>query len=513
MKGLDIGRWIEPSDFKSVLEKLGGKAKPLVVCFDDLERSQIPIAEVASFINQFVEHGDAKVVILCNEDEISDAEKYRRIKEKTVGFTRQFKPDRKAVGRSILSRFYSDKDFKSFLESNADHILYAFEASGYDNFRILNNVVLLLQTAFHAFESVDEKINFEQLFAIVPFAIEYQAGAVSKDEVVRLVQGGAPAIMGAGYFGGEDSDQAASLFCNKYAVLRDNSFFQPSASLADLIVEGSISPKRLKAERDAARPDDSPLGKAIEQMDYRFVELEQSEFEQCRDLLLDALRNGEVLSFEKYVMIANSMSHAQFVGVIGVEDADLVGAFDAGARAIVQCDSRELNALVEKLDQTIAQNGSFLEVALLRLRDHISQRVVAMQREQLSAAIRRVDIYPESLAQLLADNEKAFSIGLTPIAPLLPAKEFANIFLRSPNASKARLGRCLEYRYNRKSPVIGADQTWISELSRLLEESVSDFPPGTIAHHLTAKAAAITRNLLFPEKPSSNTGVESPVNN
>ena len=63
--------------------------------FDDLERCEAPINKVLGYINQFVEHDDAKVIIVANEQEIGSAgktddgsdEDYKRRREKLIGKT------------------------------------------------------------------------------------------------------------------------------------------------------------------------------------------------------------------------------------------------------------------------------------------------------------------------------------------------------------------------------------------------------------------------------------------
>jgi hypothetical protein len=55
-----------------------------VYVFDDLERCLAPINKVLGYINQFVEHGDAKVIVLANEKEIGSDEDYTRRHKRPV---------------------------------------------------------------------------------------------------------------------------------------------------------------------------------------------------------------------------------------------------------------------------------------------------------------------------------------------------------------------------------------------------------------------------------------------
>ncbi len=76
-------------DLKEDIEKAGlNSIKPqkTIICFDDLERSTIPIPVIMGYINNLVEHSECKVIILADESKIgkiyanSDVEaKYRVI--------------------------------------------------------------------------------------------------------------------------------------------------------------------------------------------------------------------------------------------------------------------------------------------------------------------------------------------------------------------------------------------------------------------------------------------------
>src|ERR1700722_11777661 len=76
---VDPGEW----NIKDFLNKF--KAK--IYVFDDLERCEAPINKVLGYINQFVEHGGAKVIVLANENEIGSDKDYVRRREKLIGKT------------------------------------------------------------------------------------------------------------------------------------------------------------------------------------------------------------------------------------------------------------------------------------------------------------------------------------------------------------------------------------------------------------------------------------------
>lgn len=70
---------VEPGDWD--IKQFLNKFKAKVYVFDDLERCEAPINKVLGYINQFVEHGSAKVIVLANENEIGADSDYVRRRE------------------------------------------------------------------------------------------------------------------------------------------------------------------------------------------------------------------------------------------------------------------------------------------------------------------------------------------------------------------------------------------------------------------------------------------------
>ena len=67
------------SDAKSLID-----TKNLVICFDDLERCDIPITELFGYINNLIEHCNCKVLILADEDNIGRMYANKNIEAKYI---------------------------------------------------------------------------------------------------------------------------------------------------------------------------------------------------------------------------------------------------------------------------------------------------------------------------------------------------------------------------------------------------------------------------------------------
>lgn len=75
------------TDYLPGLENNPGE---LIIVFDDLERTSIPLSEVLGFINYMVEISEIKVIIVANETSLFQGENsqiYTKFKEKVIGKT------------------------------------------------------------------------------------------------------------------------------------------------------------------------------------------------------------------------------------------------------------------------------------------------------------------------------------------------------------------------------------------------------------------------------------------
>ena len=99
-------------EIKKLSKFVNLKEKLLII--DDLERheSSFNIVEILGFINNLCENDGVKVLLVCDENSLlkfglseSDSEKYKSIKEKTIGDTIYFFPDIPTTISSIINSF------------------------------------------------------------------------------------------------------------------------------------------------------------------------------------------------------------------------------------------------------------------------------------------------------------------------------------------------------------------------------------------------------------------------
>lgn len=185
-----------------------------VIIFDDLERCGCPINEVLGYINNFVEHSEASVILVANEEEIGkwqfdrnpeiqtliamdprvdvdlppamqhhtqgagqkekqtnphftpreieyrrkavfqSNEEYRAIKEKVIGLTINYEPDLKAIFTELIDKKIKTESLKRELKDNVD---WFTEIAVKDDHRNLRTFQFFLEKIAMIFEVAEGK--------------------------------------------------------------------------------------------------------------------------------------------------------------------------------------------------------------------------------------------------------------------------------------------------------------------------------------------------------------------
>lgn len=75
-----------------------------LVVFEDIERANVKLSEFMGYVNNLVEHNNAKVLLIANESEIKEDD-YFRAKEKTISDTLDFECDLTQAMKTIIDSF------------------------------------------------------------------------------------------------------------------------------------------------------------------------------------------------------------------------------------------------------------------------------------------------------------------------------------------------------------------------------------------------------------------------
>ncbi|WP_316168417.1 MULTISPECIES: P-loop NTPase fold protein [unclassified Bradyrhizobium] len=241
---------IEPGDWD--IKDFLNKFKAKVYVFDDLERCEAPINKVLGYINQFVEHGGAKVIVLANEQEIGADEDYARRREKLIGKTLQVK----SVFEEAFKHFASNIDnvgARAFIEAAASDITTVYTQSNLDNLRILQQTMWDFER-FYAALSPEHLSNKEAITTILRllFVLSFEFKAARLTEQDLLTGRGTTAALLA-RFDKDKPKRPIAVAGDRYPMVDIDDNVLSNELLVDYLVRGVVDADAIRAELKASR--------------------------------------------------------------------------------------------------------------------------------------------------------------------------------------------------------------------------------------------------------------------
>lgn len=214
-----------------------------VLIVDDLERisKDLSIQEVLGLINEYVEHYNRKVIVLCNDEKRTDMDEFR---EKTVRYTLKYSPDIRSIYATILKNELTDSELLAFYNHEADVILSIFVQGGKNNIRTLKFIIDVFQKVYKSIpQEMDFKDNILERLLITTALIscEYKSGE-SLSELKAVRRRTKMSLSGVRH----EEDGTAIRLSKKYSVWY--SAFEFSDSVAELIQYGQIPEKSFGIE-------------------------------------------------------------------------------------------------------------------------------------------------------------------------------------------------------------------------------------------------------------------------
>lgn len=186
---LKFFRFETPLTLKNFISKFH---KQLYV-FDDFERSNLPSKILLGYINEFVEYGEKKVIIIANEDEIAEREKvdYLNTREKVIGKSLTIH----ATPHEALEHFtdtINSEPARQFITEMQHDIICFFQQAKSNNLRFLRQTLWDFERLFEALTPQQQQ-NSQAMTAlakiIIIFSIEIKQKKISAADILsRPVQ-------------------------------------------------------------------------------------------------------------------------------------------------------------------------------------------------------------------------------------------------------------------------------------------------------------------------------------
>jgi len=136
----DIGKAVEST--LGQVTKAANAINHALVIIDDLERCGFDQSELLGVLNRYIEHGNARVILVANTSRIND-EKFKEFREKVVGQTFEIPPDPKAAVASFIAEM-SETKAKQVIVARTDSIEELYSLSQFNNLRAVRQFLWFL---------------------------------------------------------------------------------------------------------------------------------------------------------------------------------------------------------------------------------------------------------------------------------------------------------------------------------------------------------------------------------
>ena len=499
-------------DLKQILRTLKRPEK-LVVCFDDLERAAMPVTQLLGCINNFIEHWRAKVIILCNEQEILGAKggqkkaaaAYQREKEKIVGRTLKLNAEQKQIFDRFISTAFEAQGNVPLTEAHKTKFRQIYDISEIQNLRVLRFALSLTAIALAEVNKLrpNEAALAERIIDIFfPLALEAQYGRLPLKDAVAILRDRdlTISLIASHMQPAESESDPREAFRRRYRL---NVLVNPylcSAALANLLEFGVVNEKELMAEFG---PEDRSKRASLPVL-QRFAspwELEDQEFTRILHDSLKELRSGKFNEWSVILSNVRFLEGADRVQASDIPIKDMQEAFDAGLKVLA--DNNSFIPPLPGADHPQQNDGEVTKACINKL-------------NATGATVRKTETktqFIKALEALAADNADATLLadlitaghgeesGNHPISDFITTEDLASAFSNASNRAKRQLSFAVEARYKMDSRRINKDCNWLNELKDRLTEyshgvSLSAFWTRTLLDRL--KKIAPT-----PAKPST----------
>jgi len=227
------------------------KFRAEIYVFDDLERCEAPIDKVLGYINQFVEHGEAKVIVVGNEQEISTDDDYARKREKLIGKTLQVQSAFDEAFADFVANI-DDRKAREFVQANADDIATIYTLSKLDNLRILQQTMWDFERFFTALapeQQANKDASGTLLRLLFVLSFEFKAARIAERDI--LTGRGITAMAMASL--DKTKRTPMQLVGERYPMINVNDIVLSNELLVDYLVRGIVDPAAIRAELKSSR--------------------------------------------------------------------------------------------------------------------------------------------------------------------------------------------------------------------------------------------------------------------
>lgn len=437
-----------------------------VLCFDDLERTSMPLKEVMGYINTFIEHKGVKVVVLCNESGIADngeADTYRKMKEKMVGVSLHFQSALEDVLKNLVKEYKGSSEFSESIASHAGLIHRLFARSKTSNIRSLRRAMAAAEAVFHALleNRIDARKCARQIiFAVFPTCFELQSGAEqSTPDNLRELHTKKHLL--AARIGSRNKDASTldygEFFARKYLAEDDWTEVGDAVGappVCEFLISGILHREHLIAWAKEQLQTPDPDEERIKQLTLDPRSMEDEEFRLATQKTLHEVEQGAYTQAGRYVALHNSFQMFVTQRLVGLTQGELLEKFLRGLRSAKEAEGIEATpggsrALTHPAFSAPTAESQQLLREAIAINDELH---IAQWRVRVQHRVAELMKQPDEFIRVLVHGEAEGTLN-GPFLQVLDMGNMAKWILTLSNQDKTNLHAAFHSRYLEHGPL------------------------------------------------------------
>jgi hypothetical protein len=257
--GASLSVFTRSGDISMLLKNINVCVNDYVFVFDDLERILTEnIGEVFGYINNYTEHRNAKVIILCDESKLETLETYAAIKSKTIRHTYKYHLNEDEFYQTATRLAESlDSNVEDVVKRNSAFI----KSLSYNKNENLRTLSQALSNLNYIMDSVGQQEYLDSysdtmLRVLVGYLTHINSGAAGKENINKLISSGLSWMeiqmkMNNNKQGGSNSDEYFT-FANSFFIdfFGDTSKNHLSLAAYDVCINGYCQKEAVKSDYD-----------------------------------------------------------------------------------------------------------------------------------------------------------------------------------------------------------------------------------------------------------------------
>lgn len=456
--------------------------------FDDLERCGMPIDQVLGYINEFVEHQGAKVVIIANEREIEDNAAYRKRREKLIGKTLEVQ----SAFDEAFAYFTSLIDFpdaKSLFKKKAADIAEIYEQSGLRNLRILQQTMWDFERFFRSLSDThrnNDEATSTLLRLLFVLSFELKAARLHETDLSERTN----RLIAAMERQEGKNSSAMSKAGQLYPDIDLSDPILPNEILVDVLVKGIVDGAMIRTALDQSRHFISVADEPWRTAWHWFDRNEQD--------VVNALEKMEIAFAKREFTVVGEILHVfgirLLMSKIGVLQKSLAQIVSEGKEYVdALYDQRRLSVPVPtgSLDIGLAFAG-YGGLGIHETQSSEYQDLAAYLQSRRKQALE--DSYPDKGRALLTEMRSDTHLYFrrlcltnsaenlyydTPILAAIEPKEFVRTCLSISPAGQRTVFMVFQDRYQngRLEGSLAPEKAWLIQVKKLLLEAAAQMSP------------------------------------